>query len=242
MLYYMHWLNMCNNKQQAIKLRSAGKSYNEISRTLGIPKSTLSGWFASLQLSKKAQARIKKRVNEGSMRGIIKRNKNQTNLAQQRALLNRTVATSEIKNLTQKELKLVGAALYWAEGYKRLIIKNGKERTYHPVSFANSDPNLIKLFLRFLREICHVSDQQIMAEIRIYQHMNEKNLIEFWQKITNLPRKNFQKTYYGVSKSSQGKRPFNRLPYGTIAIRINSTVLFHKIMGWIDGLAKMSQM
>jgi transcriptional regulator of acetoin/glycerol metabolism len=225
------------DKNKALKLRLAGQSYNEINKTLGVPKSTLSGWFTGLQLSKTACTRLEKRVHQGSINGLVKRNKNQTHLAKQRARRTRTEAATEIKNLTQNELKLMGVALYWAEGYKRPIVKNGKERTYHPVALANSDPQLIKLFLRFLREVCGVSDAQIMASIRIFEHMNEKQLMVFWQGTTGLPKKNFQKTYYGVSKSSKGKRPFNRLPYGTIAIRVNSTPLFHKIMGWIEGLA-----
>ena len=67
--------------------------------------------------------------------------------------------------------------------------------------------------------------------------MNEEELLKFWHKITNVSLKKFQKTYYGVSKSSQHKRLFNRLQYGTLAIRVNDTNLFHKIMGWIEGLA-----
>jgi len=41
-------------------------------------------------------------------------------------------------------------------------------------------------------------------------------------------------TTYLVSISSKRKRPFNRLPYGTVQIRINNTQKFHHIMGWIE--------
>ena len=51
----------------------------------------------------------------------------------------------------------------------------------------------------------------------------------------DVDKEKFGKSYYGVSKSSQGKKPFNILPYGTIQIRVNNTELFHRIMGWIDG-------
>lgn len=90
---------------------------------------------------------------------------------------------------------------------------------------------------QILRDICKVEENRITTSIRIYEHMNEEELLKFWHKITNVSLKKFQKTYYGVSKSSQHKRPFNRLQYGTLAIRVNDTNLFHKIMGWIEGLA-----
>ncbi|MBI3334894.1 MAG: helix-turn-helix domain-containing protein [Candidatus Portnoybacteria bacterium] len=228
---------MRKDKVQALKLRLSGKSYNEISRLLGIPKGTLSYWFSRLELSEKAQNRIKKRVFEGSLRGLLKRNRNQTHLAIQRRRRIRLEAKQEIGLLTITELKLVGVALYWAEGYKRVQIRNGREVTHHPVALTNSDPRLIGIFMRFLREACQVSDDNIRADIRIYEHMNEKELVSFWQKITKLPIENFSKFYYGVSKSSLGKRPFNRLPYGTVQIRVNNTNLFHRIMGWLEGLS-----
>lgn len=230
---------MHKKRQEALKLRLAGKSYNEITRLLEIPKSTLSGWFTGLVLPTRARERLQKRVAQGSFRGLMKRNKNQTHLARERVRVIRNKSKSEIQSITKNELKMIGLALYWAEGYKRLIKKNGREVTYHPVSLSNSDPELIQTFLRFLREVCGVADQDIDADIRIFDHMSEKELLLFWQKVTGIPQGNFKKTYYGVSKSSLGKRPFNILPYGTIAIRVNNTKLFHQIMGWLEGLAKI---
>lgn len=230
---------MRTNKNTALKLRLQGKSYNEISNSLGIAKSTLSNWFTNLELPVSAKDRIKQRVRAGSLRGLLKRNKNQTHQAILRMRQARSTGKKEIEPLTLQELKLIGIALYWAEGYKRPIIYKGRERTHHPVALTNSDPHLIALFLKFLREICGVLDKQIKADIRIYKHLNEKVLLRFWQGVTKLPEANFGKVYYGISKSSLGKRPFNRLPYGTILIRVNNTPLFHKIMGWIEGLSKI---
>ena len=225
------------DKNQALKLRLQGKSYGEINAILGVPKATLSDWFTGLELSEKANERIQKRVYEKSIAGLIKRNRNQTHIAQQRARQTREVARKEVATLSKNDIFLLGVALYWAEGYKRPIVKDGKVKTNHPVSMTNSDPLLIKLFLRFLRETCRVPEEKISANVRIYEHQNEVYLLEFWSKTTGIPYNRFQKFYYGVSKSSLGKRPFNILPYGTIQVRVNNTVLYHQIMGWIDGLA-----
>lgn len=232
---------MREDKNGAFKLRLSGRSYNEITKLLGIPKSTLSGWFRHLELSERARERIQRRVYAASLRGFLKRNKNQTHLAIQKMRSIRIESQRQIASLTQNELKFIGIALYWAEGYKRPIVRNGRELTHHPVTLTNSDPELVMIFLRFLREVCDVLDEKITADIRIYEHMNERELLNFWQKVTALPRENFRKIYYGVSKSSLGKRPFNRLPHGTIQVRVNNTNLFHKIMGWIEGLALQAQ-
>ncbi len=229
---------MRNDKEQALKYRLQGKSYAEINELLGIPKSTLSTWFQNLELGKLAKERIKARTQEGSLKGLLKRNKLQTALANKRAKDIRAKAEKEINNLSRKELLILGVALYWGEGYKRPIIKNGVARSYHPVSLSNSDPKLVAAFLKFLREACSVEEEKLHAGLRIYEHQNSKQLLQFWSELTNIPKERFEKFYYGVSKSSLGKRPFNVLPYGTIQIRVNDTKLFHRIMGWLDGIIK----
>ncbi|MBI5123978.1 MAG: hypothetical protein HZA72_00990, partial [Candidatus Omnitrophica bacterium] len=49
---------MRKDRDIAIKLRKQGKTYNEITTSLSIPKSTLSGWLKGLEIS----ARIKNRL------------------------------------------------------------------------------------------------------------------------------------------------------------------------------------
>lgn len=231
---------MRTDKSSAIKLRLGGKSYSEIQKALnGISKSTLSEWLKDMILSDSAKNMILKRSKEKSFQGLLKRNKNQTALAVRRRDEIRKLAASEIKNISKENLFFIGLALYWAEGYKQPIKKNGREVTYHPISLTNSDPDLVKIFLRFLREICNVPDGKIKAGLRIFKHLNEKEVLNYWSKATSIPDKNFHKTYLGISKSSMNKRPFNRLPYGVIQIRINDTNLFHKIMGWIGGIKNL---
>jgi len=225
-------------KEQATKLRLQGKSYSQITDLLKVPKSTLSGWLQNIVLSESSQEKISLRAKKKSTEALIKKNKQQTHLAQQRAQSTRLQAAIEVGKLSKRELFLIGTALYWAEGYKRPIVHNGKKRTYHPIKLSNSDPQLIVVFMEFLKQVCQVPESKISAGIRIYQHHNAQQLLQFWHKTTKIPLNKFHKFYYGVSKSSLGKRPFNILPYGTIQIVVNDTKLFHTIMGWIEGLSK----
>ena len=115
-----------------------------------------------------------------------------------------------------------------------------KVKTHHPVSMTNSDPYLIKIFLRFLREVCKVPEEKISANIRIYEHQNANYLLDFWSKTTGIAPSKLQIFYYKTNNSSQDKGDFYTLPYGTIQIRVNNTELYHKIMGWIEGLTKQA--
>ena len=225
---------MRRDKELALKLRLLGNSYSQIQKKLGVPKSTLSGWLSSVLLSEKSANKILLRAKKKSLAGLIKRNKNQTKLAWERALKIQSEAGEELVDIGKRNLFFIGVSLYWAEGYKRLKVKNGKQVTHHPVSLTNSDPALVRMFLRFLRECCVVPDTKIKAGLRIFEHQNDKELLDYWHKQTRIPLENFSKTYVGVSVSSQHKRPYNQLPYGVLQVVVADTRLFHKIMGYIE--------
>lgn len=227
-------------KTKALKLRLEGNSFNQISAELKLAKSTLYGWLATVQLSEKSQLKIAARTREGSQRGLIKRNQQQTHLAIQRSREAMIQAKKRISKLSSSELLLVGAALYWGEGYKRKKIVRGRERTEHPISLSNSDPGIIAVFLKFLRECLQITDNRITIGVHFYEHNNPDTAIRYWMKVTQLPQENFRKVYCGVSHASLGKKPYNRLPHGTIQVRVNSTPLFYTILGLIEGLKEQT--
>lgn len=228
-------------KEAVRKLRMKGMSYNEIQTKTGISKSTLHSWLSGMQIPQSSASRIRKRVRDGSLRGLLKRNKLQTHLARQRASMGRKEGEALIKALSQRDLLILGTALYWGEGYKRTIIRKGKRKTDHPVSLSNSDPRLVSAFVAFLTKCLDVQIENIEISLHLYEHINEEEAINYWQKATNLPISSFKKTYYGISIASTRKRAYQRLPFGTAQVRVNSTPLFHKIMGLIEGLARESQ-
>jgi hypothetical protein len=141
---------MRKDKVEALALRKKGFSYNEISKKLEIPKSTLSYWLSDVVISQEAKSRIASRVFAGSVKGLIERNKNQTALAKERAEVIRETAKKEVRNLMKSKLFLVGISLYWAEGYK----KGAYGSKWKAVDFANSDPELVKIMMNFFRKIC----------------------------------------------------------------------------------------
>ncbi len=222
-------------RTRALRLRLSGKSYNEIRDTLGVPKSTLSGWFKHVVLSDTARTRLASRTRIGSAT-LIKRNKMQTHKAERRARETRASAKEKIPILNKRDLLIIGAVLYWAEGYKRLHIRDGKERMSHTVSFVNADPKMIKTFLRFLHEVLEVPFDAIHLTMRLYPHINEEDARKYWMKITGLSSSRFHRATNMISTASKGKRPYNRLPYGTLQVAVYDTAKFHHILGLIEGV------
>ena len=133
-----------------------------------------------------------------------------------------------LKNiLTKRELKLIGVALYWAEGYKTELARD--------VEIVNSDPLMIKLMMRWFREICNISEDKFKIRIQIHDASNVEESIKFWSINTGVRSGQFTKSYIKISPSSKRKIG-NRHPYGVCHIRIADTDLLVKIKGWINGL------
>ena len=225
-------------RKQALKLRLQGQSYNEINATLGVPKSTLSGWFRRVTLPASAQVRLQNRVAQGTLNGLVRRNKLQTPLAQKRAATIRLEAKKEFTTLSKDKILLLGVALYWAEGYKRPKMRNGRITTSHSIALTNADPDMIAFFVYFLLNLLHISTEKIRLNLRLFKHIHANEAIKFWSNVTGLKTSNFERPSFVVSKSSRGKRPYQRLPYGTIQVRVNDTAKFYQLMGWIDGIIK----
>ncbi len=223
---------MRKDKNIAIKLRKQGNSYNQINKKLGISKSTLSYWLADLKISAGALGKIQKRVNEGSMRGLIKRNINQTFLAEKRAREIRILASKEVGHLVKNPLFLIGISLYWAEGYK----KGAYGSKWKAVDFANSDPELVRIILKFFKSVCRVENRKIKVQVIAHRNVDIDKAVSYWSGLTKIPRSQFIKTCCSISKSSKNKRNPNSLTHGTVHIRINDVKLFFRIIGWIDGL------
>lgn len=230
-------MDIGTTRVEAMKLRLRGYSYNEIRDVLGVPKSTLSGWFRDLILSRTAQDRLNRRRSIGTD-VLIKRNRMQTQIAQKRVTQIQNEASTSVPVLDKNSLLLLGTILYWAEGYKRLRVHDGKVVTAHTISFVNSDPDMIKLFVRFLVKILDIKLDDIRLTMRLYAHINEQEAMRYWGGITGLGDNNFRKTTYLVTGASKGVRPFNRLPYGTLQVAVYSTERFHWLMGLLAGVKK----
>ena len=218
--------------QEAIRLRMLGKSYNEIAKGLDVGKSLLSYWLKNLKLPDKAKKILEAKSNYAKEKFIAYNYKRHEIVEQDNKEI-KELNSKKIKKINNYNLLLLGAALYWGEGQKRHAGKYPHPR----ISFSNSDPDMIRLFLRFIREILKVPEEKIRPSIQFYPDTNKEEALAFWSKITHIAKDKFLTTI-AISRASKGKRPKNLLPYGTLQIRVHKRQKFFEIMGFIDGLIK----
>ena len=219
-------------KQKAIKLRKQGKSYSQIREQLNIPKSTLSFWLCDLKISKEAQNTIHSRAYKKSTEALIKRNKQQTVLAKERADAIRKTSRKEVSELMKNNLFVSGISLYWAEGYK----KGANGSRWKCVDFANSDPEMILVMMKFFRKICNIPIGKIRAQVIAHENVDIESAVKYWSKHTGISIDRFIKTTLPKQRISKNKRKNSNLTHGTLHIRINDVGFFFRIIGWIDGL------
>lgn len=217
-------------KDQAIKLREKGFSYSEILKKVPVAKSTLSLWLRSIGLAKKQKQRLTKKRLAAALRGAMKR-KNQR-IAITKEIKNK--AGNELGKISHRELWLIGIALYWGEGHKERLRGSLTQ-------IGNSDPKLIKLFLKWLQEISNIPKKDI--HFRIFLHETAKDKLDevqkHWVKVTGFSINDFQKIDWKKNKINTHRKNIGKNYYGLLRIIVRrSTNLNRKIQGWIDGICK----
>lgn len=215
-------------RAKARRLRKQGLGIKTIASQVSVSSSTVSRWCKDIALSQTQLIELQRRAHDPTYgkrplyRAQIqqKRQKEIDRLKQ--------IGILEIKHLSKRELFIAGVALYWAEGFKR----------DNRLGFANSDPAMIRFFLRWLTICCKVPENSI--RVRVGLNMSHKNRLkvvqQYWSSITDLPLTQFQKPFFQkFIWKKDFPNPENYM--GVFRVRANQQLmLFRKIHGWIEGL------
>jgi len=172
-------------RNKAIQLRKRGYSVQEVSQKLGIAKSTSSLWLSGVKITNSGIKRLNKRIINSSKKGnLIKKikwiRKEEENLKWAKELI------KSGKLLNKDQFRIYCSLLYWAEG-----AKNKGAR----IEFTNSDPNMIKAFLYFLRNGFDIDETGLRINMHIHDYHDEIIQKEFWSKIAKIPTSQFYRTY-----------------------------------------------
>src|SRR5258708_23079892 len=88
--------------------------------------------------------------------------------------------------LTERDVLVAGAIAYWCEGSK-----SKPYRRSNRVIFINSDPQLIRFYLRFLR-LAGVAQDQLAFRLSIHERADVASAQEFWLDVTRAPPAQFR--------------------------------------------------
>jgi hypothetical protein len=185
-------------KETVIELRKTGMSMTTIERKYGIPRSTLSGWFKSVELSASQRTRLMKNSQDGWLKAREKaaewhRAQKALRLLQAKK---EALETLEKIQLTDEVLDLAFAMLYFGEG-----AKNGM------TSLASSNPTILRFVLAVLKRNYNVTPEMIRCDLHLRMDQNPEILKEYWSKELSIPLEQFK--YVAFDKRSEGKPTYD---------------------------------
>jgi hypothetical protein len=195
-------------------------SYSQIAHQLSISCSTARRWTHDIALTAQQKRALQFAVAMGRAKG------NQTVAERSRAQRQAWQTEGRRRARASNPIHISGCMLYWAEGSK---VRNS-------LSIANSDCNLLGLFMRFLRQEFPQETLGVSFRLNLYTDngLTLTEVEEFWLSRLRLTRKNLRKhTLNNKPRESSGVKR-NKLPHGVATLAINRTRVVQHVWGAIQ--------
>ncbi|MFH9266283.1 hypothetical protein ACH4KN_18800 [Streptomyces sp. NPDC017546] len=217
-------------RAKARELRLQGMTYDQIQVELGCSKGSISLWVRDLP--KPERKRTREEASAIARRGW-EATLQQRDAERREAKRN---ASKEVGAMSERELFLVGVALYWAEG--------SKSKPYRPqerVTFVNSDPGMIEVFLSWLR-LLGVPLEHLRFHVHIHETADITAAEQYWIALTGAAPSAFGKTSLKTHSPKTNRKNIGDNYRGCLSVRVlKGADLYRRIEGsWygIVGAAK----
>lgn len=218
-------------KLTAVTLRKSGLSIKEIEKRLGIPRSTLSGWFKTVKMDDTHIARLQKNKEDGWAKARV--NAHTWHKAQKAVRIANAEAEAQLVmnrlEINNDILDLAFAMLYLGEG-----AKNGG------TVIASSDPKILRFVLAVLEKVYKINRCKIRCELHLRMDQKENSLKLHWSNELRIPLENFG--YTAFDKRSEGRPTYDHykgvcvLQCGNIAIQRKLIALYNLFCEKVDNL------
>jgi len=173
-------------REKAIQLRIKEElSYSEIKKRLKVSKSTLSYWLREIPLSREKVLELRRK---NWSKGEASREKFRITMREKRNQNAKFIYEKQVeklKNLSKDALFVAGLMVYLGEGDK----KNN-----YRIALANTDPFMIKFFVKWLVDFMNVQKIKLRAELHLYENMDVVKEKKFWKKELDFEDNQFYKT------------------------------------------------
>lgn len=98
-------------------------------------------------------------------------------------------------NESEKVLYGLGLGLYWGEGNKASI---------YSVRLGNTDPHLIRIFVKFLKDICGIQDKDIKFGLQVFNDSDPILAKQFWLNTLGCGTESFHPTISVIQPQGLG--------------------------------------
>ncbi|MFJ6721053.1 MULTISPECIES: hypothetical protein [unclassified Streptomyces] len=212
-------------RDRARELRLQGLTYDQIRTELGCSKSSISLWVRDLPKvdhrtpeEQGRDAALKRWAFEGPRR---------------EAARNASIdaARAAVGGLSDRELFLVGAALYWAEGSKSKTYRRSET-----VTFINSDPGVIRVYIAWLN-LVGVSRERLRFRVMIHETADVVGAELYWADFVGVRRAQLQKTTLKKHNPKTVRKNTGSDYRGCLIVRVSASCdLYRRIEGTWCGI------
>ena len=211
-------------RSRARELRAQGLDYEEIAAALGVA-------ICSVPRGVRPGARPAGLFfvygGRGAAEGVRRYWAAERQVQEARRAAARAAAAAEIGDLAERELIIAGAMAYWCEG-----TKNKPGRRADRVVFINSDPALIRFFLRFL-EATGTSLSDAIFRVYIHESADVESAQRFWLEVTGASADQFRTPTLKRHNPKTVRKNTGDEYHGCLRIDVRrSSGLYRKIEGW----------
>jgi transposase len=213
-------------RAKARELRAAGMTYDAIQVELGVSKSSISLWVRDMP---KPEAR--RTPSEQGKLASGKRWEHELRVRDIERQKTKAAAAEEVHEMSDRELLLMGVVLYWAEGSKDKAHARREQ-----VELINSDPDVIRLFLCWLR-LLEVGQERWRCRVSIHESADIEGAVRYWADVAGVPAESFSKTVVKRHNPKTVRKNVGDEYRGCFVIRVlDSADLYRQIEGWWAGL------
>jgi transcriptional regulator with XRE-family HTH domain len=208
-------------QERARALRAEAWTLNEIAAELGVSKSSVSLWVRDVRFDEPARAA---RAVANRNRGAQSRRPSQLRREKEAEIERLLVeGRQRIGALSDRDLLIAGTALYAGEGTK----------TDGAVAFANSDPRMVILFCRWLRQFFVIDEARLRVYLYLHAGLDLNAARAFWSSTTGIPLSQFGKPYRAVPDPSIRR---SKHPMGCPRVSYSCSSTHRRIMGLVEAL------
>ncbi|MCE0446982.1 hypothetical protein LT493_28175 [Streptomyces tricolor] len=217
-------------RERARELRLQGWTYDQIEAELGCSRSSVSLWVRDLP---KPEPRYTPEEQRALMReGLARRRAAEGEKRKETKL----AASKDVGNLTDRELFVAGAALYWAEGSKSKPYDR-RER----VVFVNSDPGVIRTYLAWL-DLLEVDRERLSFRLLIHESADVEAAHRFWAAVADIDTSVFAKPTLKKHNPKTVRKNTGDDYRGCLVIAVaRSAHLYNRIEGWWAGIVAQAE-
>jgi hypothetical protein len=210
---------------RARQLRADGRTYAEIASELGVSKSSVSLWVRDMPRPAGSSCGPTPSSRSESLKAYWAKVRSARKVRKHVACGR---AAAEIGTLSERDVLISGAIAYWCEG-----AKSKPHRPDDRVSFINSDPGLIRFFLRFL-SVAGVTSDRLICRVYIHESADVPAADRFWQDVTGLGADQFRTPVLKRHNPKTVRKNVGANYHGGLKIDVRQSAdLYWQIEGWV---------